>query len=195
MKSNVKLEKLSVVGKTNKKPEPKLPHNSLQHDPAVSAPLLTLLVDALKKDASDTSVTEELDDIAENLEKKKIDPVVALAERIKQMYANEIMQSAYLSSLQSSYNQKGHYNKPSSVKLPSELSTQEGYEDAKKLEPKVISDENSIGYKLSKGDKYQAFIMTDPKGRIHSTWEIVRILNETYDGMIERNDGLHGQWL
>ena len=59
----------------------------------------------------------------------------------------------------------------------------------------TVADENSIGYKLSRGDKYQAFIMTDPKGRIHSSWEIVRILNESYDGMIERNDGLHGQWL
>ena len=170
-------------------------HNSLQHDPAVSAPLLTMLVDALKKDASENT-KEGLEIIADEGE-KKVDAVVALAERIKRMYANEMMQSAYMNAAQSNYNPLAHYSKPSAVKLPAatELNAQEGYDEAKKLEPKAVADESSIGYKLSKGDKYQAFIMTDPKGRIHSSWEIVRILNESYDGMIERNDGLHGQWL
>ncbi len=169
-------------------------HNSLQHDSAVSAPLLTMLVDALKKDALENT-KDGLEIIAEAAE-KKVDAVVALAERIKRAYANEMMQQAYMNAVQDNYNFLAHYAKESPVKVSVfSLNSQEGYDDAKKLEPKAIADETSIGYKLSKGDKYLAFIMADPKGRVHSTWEIVRILNETYDGMIERNDGLHGQWL
>lgn len=185
--------RIVIFNQKHQTKEKKVPsHNSLQHDSPVSAPLLTILVDALKKDASGDA-KDRLEIIAE--EERKVDPVVALAERIKQMYANEMMHQAYING-QASYNPLAHYSKPSPVKLPvAELSSTEGYEEAKKLEPRAMSDENSIGYKLSKGDKYQAFIMTDPKGRIHSTWEIVRILNETYDGIIERNDGLHGQWL
>ncbi len=189
--------------KTHKKPEKKqekdekhIPaHNSLQHDPAVSAPLLSLLVEALKKDAH-ADVKDGLEVIAEEAGEKKIDPVVALAERIKQMYANEMMQQAYMNA-QSSYNPLSAYTNVSSVILPTSaaLNSQEGYEEAKKLEPKAVSDENSVGYKISRGDKYQAFIMTDPKGRLHSTWEIVRVINETADGLIERNDGYHSQMI
>ncbi|MFA6889102.1 MAG: hypothetical protein WC254_06420, partial [Candidatus Woesearchaeota archaeon] len=70
-------------------------HNSLQHDSPVSVPLLTLLVDALKKDALDTT-PDGLEIIADEAGEKKVDAVVALAERIKRMYANEMMQQAYM---------------------------------------------------------------------------------------------------
>ncbi len=191
-----KKQEKKVENRQQHKEEKHVPvHNSLQHDPSVSAPLLNLLVEALKKDSTEKT-PEGLEIIAEEAETKKIDAVVALAERIKKMYAHEMMQQAYMSSLQSSYNPLDTYNAVSThVSGIPQLNAQDSYEEAKKLEPKAISDENSIGYKLSKGDKYQAFIMTDPKGRLHSTWEIVRVINERGDGLIERNDGYHSQMI
>lgn len=212
-------------------------HTSLQHDSSISMPLLSLLVENLKKKIEEgvlkkqgnekedekqgkleaiaekqlkfrdeleenegdniIEIEEDIEDI-DNLKLTK-DPVVALAERIKHLYASELMQQAYSSAAGSSSN-ANYKNDISSqnqaiVKAAYE---QEGYTHlAEKKEelPKAISDENSTGYKISRGSKYQAFIMTDPKGRWHSTWEIVRIINETYDGMIEKNDGLHYQGL
>ncbi|MFA6889228.1 MAG: hypothetical protein WC254_07060, partial [Candidatus Woesearchaeota archaeon] len=137
-----------------------------------------------------------LEIIADEAGEKKVDAVVALAERIKRMYANEMMQQAYMNAAQSTYNPMAHYAKESSIKTSvSVLNLQEGYEESAKVESKAITDENSNGYKLSRGDKYQAFIMTDPKGRLHSTWNIVRVMNESGDGKIERNDGYISQSL
>jgi hypothetical protein len=171
-------------------------HNSLQHDVAVSAPLLTMLVDALKKDSIEET-KEGLENIAEEATEKKDakDAIVALAERIKHMYANELMQQAYLQANKSGYNPVAQYEKPAQLAPTQELTAGESYDEQKKKEAKAVHDENSLGYKLSKGDKYQAFIMTDPKGRLHSTWEIIRVINETADGMIERNDGYHSQMI
>lgn len=200
-------------------------HNSLQHDPKISMPLLSLLVEALKKENKEESQKKEekteedqsLEGIAETEEgntedtaseegteeekkKKWKDPVVALAERIKQFYANELMQQAYTEAGKN-YHANAQYNNDRMAAMQSMIKTtvgEEGYSltasDKKKL-PKAIGDENSIGYKISKGDKYQAFIMTDPRGRWHSTWEIVRVMNESSDGTLERNDGLHYQGL
>ena len=58
-----------------------------------------------------------------------------------------------------------------------------------------MKDENSTYNKLAGGGKYQAFIMTDPKGRLHGRWEVERVMDESFDGKLERNDGLHYQGL
>lgn len=193
-------------------------HNSLQHDPKISMPLLSLLVEALKKENKEETKKEDdneeetsLEGIAETEEsieqeeteeekkKKWKDPIVALAERIKQFYANEMLQQAY--QAERNYHANAQYNNSRTAEMQTMMKVaydQEEYgltaSEKQKL-PKALTDENSIGYKLSKGDKYQTFIMTDPRGRLHSTWEIVRIMNESNEGTLERNDGLHYQGL
>lgn len=194
-------------------------HNSLQHDPEISMPLLSLLVEALKKEnkeeirkkeeetnegislesIAETEESIEQEETEEEKKKKWKDPIVALAERIKQFYANEMLQQAY--QAERNYHANAQYNNDRTAKMQTMMKAaydQEEYgltaSEKQKL-PKALTDENSIGYKLSKGDKYQTFIMTDPRGRLHSTWEIVRIMNESNEGTLERNDGLHYQGL
>ncbi|MBI5072972.1 hypothetical protein HZA99_04085 [Candidatus Woesearchaeota archaeon] len=181
-------------------------HNSLQHDPTISVPLLSALVEALKKETSDDEETLETiakeaktEETTESTDKKKKkDSIVELAEKIKTLYANELEQM-YNKALQGNYNANSmHYQNDTTVQMQKGVKaaySQESYDSTEKQKVKAIDDENSTGYKISKGSKYQAFIMTDPKGRWHSTWEVTRILNETYDGKIERNDGIHYQGL
>lgn len=241
-------------------------HNSLQHDPKISMPLLSILVEALKKNSfiqkigvapkaqnsldkpiesvaggrpirgsssnenciknfegatsersefldeakkneddkslegiAETEESIEQEGTEEEKKKKWKDPIVALAERIKQFYANEMLQQAY--QAERNYHANAQYNNGRTAEMQTMMKVaydQEEYgltaSEKQKL-PKALTDENSIGYKLSKGDKYQTFIMTDPRGRLHSTWEIVRIMNESNEGTLERNDGLHYQGL
>ncbi len=195
-------------GKTQEKAEEHKPtHNSLQHEPSVSVPLLSLLVEALKKDNKDDEEKEGLEIIAEEAveedatdEKKraKKDAIVALADRIKRMYATELMQEAYAKAMQSNYNSNAQYQNNLGSTTPNMIRPvyeQEEYSNPEKLKPKEMKDENSKYNKLAGGGKYQAFIMTDPKGRLNSTWEVVRVMNESGDGTLERNDGIHYQGL
>lgn len=195
-------------GKTKEKAEEHKPtHNSLQHEPSVSVPLLSLLVEALKKDNKDDEDKEGLEIIAEEAveedatdEKKraKKDAIVALADRIKRMYATELMQEAYAKAMQSNYNPNAHYQNSQMQTTPNMIKPayeQDDYSNPEKLKPKEMKDENSKYNKLAGGGKYQAFIMTDPRGRLNSTWEIVRVMNESGDGTLERNDGIHYQGL
>lgn len=200
-------------------------HNSLQHDPKVSMPLLSLLVEALKKEnkeetkkkGEESEEDQSLEGIAETEEgrtendgseegtesekkKKWKDPVVALAERIKQFYANELMQQAYTEAGKN-YHANAQYNNDRMAAMQGMIKAtvaEEGYSlsasEQKKL-PKAIVNENSDGYKLSGGSKLQKFIMTHPTGKLRSSWTYVRILNETDDGKIERNDGYIPQGL
>src|SRR3989338_3236445 len=77
--------------KTSEKAEEhKQTHNSLQHEPSVSVPLLSLLVEALKKDNDDEKegleiIAEEAsdDDATDEKKRAKKDAIVALADRIK----------------------------------------------------------------------------------------------------------------
>ncbi|MEK6921664.1 MAG: hypothetical protein AABX82_07285 [Nanoarchaeota archaeon] len=187
--------------------EHKPAHNSLQHEPSVSVPLLSLLVEALKKDNKDDEEKEGLEIIAEEAveedatdEKKraKKDAIVALADRIKRMYATEMMQEAYAKAMQSNYNPNAHYQNnqmQTTSNMIRPIYEQEDYSNPEKLKLKEMKDENSKYNKLAGGGKYQAFIMTDPKGRLNSTWEIVRVMNESSNGTLERNDGIHYQGL
>ncbi len=185
------------------KKEDKPQHNSLQHDPSISVPLLTLLVDALKKEKKD-SVEKDGEETLEiitgdsEIKKESKDAIVALADRIKRLYANEMMQQAYVQA-QGNYSALGRYQNDSPVQASNVYKPtyqQDDYSVSKKNEElEKKRNESSTYSKLAGGDKPQAFIMTDPRGRLHSTWEIVRVLNETSDGKIERNDGLHYQGL
>lgn len=190
--------------------ESKIIHNSLQHEPSVSVPLLSLLVEALKKDNKDDDEKEGLEIIAEEAseeiaeeaseEKKraKKDAIVALADRIKRLYTTEMMQEAYAKTMQSNYNPNAHYQNNPIQATPNMIKPayeQDDYSNPEKLKPKEMKDENSKYNKLAGGGKYQAFIMTDPRGRLNSTWEIVRVMNESGDGTLERNDGIHYQGL
>lgn len=189
------------------KKEDKSQHNSLQHDPLVSIPLLSLLVDALKKEKKDVvqgkDETETLeiitDDSDAETKTESKDAIVALADRIKRLYANEMMQQAYAQVVQGNYNSLGQYQTDSSISgtnVYKPTYQQDDYGVSKKNEElEKKRSETSMYAKLSGGDKPVAFIMSDPRGRLHSTWEIVRVLNESYDGKIERNDGLHYQGL
>lgn len=202
-------QKSAEKKKTSEKTEEHKPtHNSLQHEPSVSVPLLSLLVEALRKDNKNDDEKEGLEIIAEEAveedatdEKKraKKDAIVALAERIKNIYANELKEQMYGKALQANYNANDmQYKDEISSQMQKAMKhayIQDGDETEKRQKIKAIDDENSAGYKMSKGSRYQAFVMTDPKGRWHSTWEITRIISETYDGKIERNDGLHYQGL
>lgn len=202
---DAKTEKKSDKDTFEHKPE----HNSLQHDPTISVPLLSALVEALKKENADGEETEEtLEAITKEAKaeteessdkKKKKDSIVELAEKIKSLYTNELKEQMYNKALQGNYNANSmHYQNDTTVQMQKGVKAaynQESDDSAEKQKVKAIDDENSTGYKISKGSKYQAFIMTDPKGRWHSTWEITRVLNETYDGKIERNDGIHYQGL
>ncbi len=184
-------------------------HNSFQHDTSVSVPLLSILVEALKKDNSEETeetleaiakeVSDETIEESSDEKRKKKDPILELAEKIKRMYANELKEQVYARFLQPNYsaNLMDYQNEPNNAmqKMMRTAYEQENNESSEKLKPRAITDENSTGYKISKGSKYQAFIMTDPRGRWHSTWEIVRILNESAEGEIERNDSLHYQGL
>ncbi len=187
-------------------------HNSLQHDPTISIPLLSVLVDALRKQNTQ-DIEEEIETLEliakeakkeetaeESLDKKKKkDSIVELAERIKSLYANELKEQMYSKSLQNYTANSMQYQNDTNLQQMQKGITaaysQEDSESKEKIKVKAVDDESSTGYKASGGSKYQAFIMTDPKGRWHSTWEITRILSETYDGKIERNDGLHYQGL
>ncbi len=192
-------------GSTKKEDKPQ--HNSLQHDSSVSVPLLSLLVDALKKEkkegAQGKDEKETLETITGDSEteikKESKDAIVALADRIKRLYANEMMQQAYAQAVQGNYSSLGRYQTDSDVSgtnVYKPMYQQEDYEASQKNEElEKKRNESSTYSKLAGGDKPQAFIMTDPRGRLHSTWEIVRVLNETADGKIERNDGLHYQGL
>lgn len=189
------------------KKEDKPQHNSLQHDPTISVPLLSLLVDALKKekkdDAEGNDEKETLETITDDSETdaktESKDAIVALADRIKRFYANEMMQQAYSQAAQGNYSGLGRYQNDSGV-LGTNVYTPTYQQDEsnapkKNEELEKKRSETSTYSKLSGGDKPVAFIMSDPRGRLHSTWEIVRVLNESYDGKIERNDGLHYQGL
>src|SRR3990167_10323968 len=105
-------KKLEVKGQTAKedqtkenqtKKEDKPQHNSLQHDPSVSVPLLSLLVDALKKEKKDGVQGKDGEETLETItgdsdseiKKESKDAIVALADRIKRLYANEMMQQSY----------------------------------------------------------------------------------------------------
>jgi len=193
-------------GKIQKKTDDHKPtHNSLQHEPSVSVPLLSLLVEALKKDNDEEKegleiIAEEVsdDETADEKKRAKKDAIVALADRIKRMYATEMMQEAYAKAMQSNYNPNAHYQNnqgPTTPNMIRPVYEQEDYSNPEKLKPKEIKDENSKYNKLAGGGKYQAFIMTDPRGRLNSTWEIVRVMNESGDGTLERNDGIHYQGL
>ena len=182
-------------------------HNSLQHDTSIAVPLLSALVEALKKENADEEIEENsLETKAkdakeiESTEKKKDkrDAAIALAERIKSLYANELREQLYSKALQTNYiNNSMQYQNDTGSTMQKAVTTaygQDNYE-GENQKIKVLDDENSTGYKISKGSKYQAFVMIDPRGRWHSTWEIVRIINKANDGTIERNDGLHYQGL
>ena len=200
-------EKSIESKKTSEKAEEhKQSHNSLQHEPTVSVPLLSLLVDALKKENKDDDeekdgleiIAEEVEDTDWNRKKKdaKKDAIVALANRIKRMYAQEL-QDAYANTMQG-YNPNAQYQNDRVVQMSNMIIPpyeQEEYNNPEKLKPKEIKDENSTYNKLAGGGKYQAFIMTDPRGRLHGRWDIERVMNETGDGKLERNDGLHYQGL
>ena len=209
-------KKLEVKGQTAKegqskeaqpKKEDKPQHNSLQHDPSVSVPLLSLLVDALKKEKKDGVQGKDGEETLETItgdseteiKKESKDAIVALADRIKRLYANEMMQQAYAQAVQGNYSALGRYQNESGVQASNVYKAtyqQDDYGAAQKNEElEKKRNESSTYSKLAGGDKPQAFIMTDPRGRLHSTWEIVRVLNETADGKIERNDGLHYQGL
>ena len=199
-------EKSTETKKTSERAEEHKPtHNSLQHEPSVSVPLLSLLVEALKKDNTDDDEKEGLEIIAEEAEdetdekkRAKKDAIVALADRIKRMYTTEMMQEAYTKAMQSNYNPNAHYQNSQMQTTPNMIRPvyeQDDYSNPEKLKPKEMKDENSKYNKLAGGGKYQAFIMTDPKGRLNSTWEIIRVMNESGDGTLERNDGIHYQGL
>ncbi len=193
--------------KSDKNSEHKPEHNSLQHDPTISVPLLSALVEALKKESNEET-EESLEGIAKEAKteettessdkKKKKDSIVELAEKIKSLYANELKEQMYNKALQGSYNANSmQYQNDTGVQMQKGIKaaySQESDDATEKAKVKM-DDESSAGYKASGGSKYQAFIMTDPEGRWHSTWEVTRVLNETYDGKIERNDGLHYQGL
>ncbi len=204
-------KKLEVKEQTAKEVQPKKEdkpqHNSLQHDPSVSVPLLSLLVDALKKEKKDGVEGKDGEETLETItgdsdletKKESKDAIVALADRIKRLYANEMMQQAYAQAAQGNYSGLGRYQNESGVQASNVYKPtyqQEDYGVAQKNEElEKKRSETSTYSKLSGGDKPMAFLMTDPRGRLHSTWEIVRVLNESYDGKIERNDGLHYQGL
>ena len=189
------------------KKEDKPQHNSLQHDPTVSVPLLSLLVDALKKEKKDTVEGKDGEETLETItgdseteiKKESKDAIVALADRIKRLYSNEMMQQAYAQAVQGNYSGLGRYKNESDVQVSNVYKAtyqQDDYGASQKNEElEKKRSESSTYAKLAGGDKPMAFIMTDPRGRLHSTWEIVRVLNETADGKIERNDGLHYQGL
>ncbi|MBI5002842.1 hypothetical protein HZC31_05625 [Candidatus Woesearchaeota archaeon] len=188
------------------KKEDKPQHNSLQHDPTVSVPLLSLLVDALKKEKKEGTQGKDGEETLETItgdsetetKKESKDAIVALADRIKRLYANEMMQQAYTAA-QGNYTGLARYQNEAGVQVSNVYKAtyqQDDYGAAQKNEElEKKRSESSTYSKLAGGDKPMAFIMTDPRGRLHSTWEIVRVLNETADGKIERNDGLHYQGL
>lgn len=189
------------------KKEDKPQHNSLQHDPTVSVPLLSLLVDALKKEKKEGTQGKDGEETLETItgdseteaKAESKDAIVALADRIKRLYANEMMQQAYAQASQGNYSGLDRYQHQSGVSgtnVYKPTYQQDDYGVSKKNEElEKKRSETSTYAKLSGGDKPVAFIMSDPRGRLHSTWEIVRVLNETADGKIERNDGLHYQGL
>ncbi len=138
----------------------------------------------------------------EKIINEKKDAVALLAKRIKDLYAGEMQQHAYVQTIQAKYNVASAYGSTNNVKTNGEMYNMQEYDSSKAQSDQAqnngverLKDENSIAYKLSKGSRMQAFIMTDPKGRLHSTWEVVRVFNETYDGKLEQNNGLHYQGL
>lgn len=186
-----------------------LSHNSLQHDDIQTMPLLDTLVKALEKEETGKSsdkkekgiaeMTKEL--LGEDSETKK-DPIAIIAEHIKRTYANEALQQAYAQSPLSSYNPARAYGRETSVKENSHIyggtegdEAKAGSTEAQNNGAARLIDENSAAYRLSAGSKMQAFIMSDPKGRVHSTWNIIRVVNENADGYVTRNEGLHYQGL
>ncbi len=187
-------------------------HNSLQHDDIRTIPLLDALVHALemeqtkkgggtarKKEESIAEMAKEL--LGEENATQK-DPIAIIAEHIKQRYANDLLQQAYVQSPLRSYDPATAYGHKNAVKDNSTMhlgieydESKIGSSEAQKNGAERLADENSAAYRLSAGTKIQAFIMTDPKGRIHSTWNIIRVVNETAEGYITQNNGLHYQGL
>jgi hypothetical protein len=161
------------------------------------------------KDAKEETTEATLEEVAEDFveitdeSSKKKDAVAALADRIKKMYAGEMLQQSY-NQAQSAYNANvmgGAYG-GNNVKQNSQMYNKQGYDgkstssaEAQNNGSARLDDESSKAYRLSGGSKMQAFIMTDPKGRLHSTWNVVRVFNESYDGKLIQNNGLHYQGL
>lgn len=190
-----------------------LSHNSLQHDDVRTLPLLDSLVKALEKDQKEKStdssiqkikeksIAEMTKELLEEISEKK-DSIAIIAEHIKQLYANDISQQVYAQSPLRSYNPAMDYGQGTSVKKNSQMYGQTEGDDAKASSTEAqnngaarLVDENSAAYRLSAGTKIQAFIMSDPKGRIHSTWNVIRVVNESSEGYITQNNGLHYQGL
>ncbi|PIN79585.1 hypothetical protein COV16_03435 [Candidatus Woesearchaeota archaeon CG10_big_fil_rev_8_21_14_0_10_34_8] len=183
-----------------------LKHNSLQHDSSIGIPLLDALVQAIKKDQKENEETlEEITDEIIEIEEKdtKKDAAAALADRIKQLYANEITQQAYSNQMQSSYNSNSRYANANSVMSNAKMygayiqadEKANTSSEAQNSGTERLKDENSKAYKLSGGSKYQSNTMLDVRGRLHSWWEEARVLNIDADGKIEFNNGLHYQGL
>lgn len=178
-------------------------HNSLQHDTLVSIPLLSILVDALKKEkvVEDNSLETKADEETEWVEevekesgnkKEKKDPIIALAERIKQMYVFELVQESYAKAAIINYKASEGYHQSGSVAVQQiekpDYEQVDSFEKKKSDIHKRIKEENSKGYKLNRDSRYQANVMSDPRGRLVSTWTYVRSVNETSDGKIELNN-------
>jgi hypothetical protein len=146
-------------------------------------------------------IANEVEEVSQEGKKKK-DAAAALADRIKKLYAGEVAAQAYNQANISQYNPATGYSS-NSVMANSKMYNAQAYENPNKIESseadnngkKRLEDENSNAYKLSGGSKYQALIMTDPKGRLRSRWTMERVLNESSDGVIELNNGLHYQGL
>lgn len=207
VKKEVVSEKKDETAKAIQKPAAKKDehptHNSLQHDPTISVPLLSILIDALKKEVEEDSLetkTEGVEVVEEESDtKKKKDPVLALAEKIKQMYAQELVQQSYAQTALQSYKSASEgYHQAGSVTVqqkekPSYEMQEESFEKKKSDIHARIKEENSKAYKLNRDSRYQANVMSDPRGRLVSTWTYVRSLNETADGKISANDGYISQ--
>ncbi len=203
-KDQVKTERTLQTQQKIKNKEEASTHNSLQHDPRISVQLLSILIDALKKEKKDedsleTKAEEETEISEEESDKKeKKDPILALAERIKQMYARELVQESYAAAVNNyslgseGYHQAGAIAIQKSIKQEYEQN-EDTFEKKKSDIQERIKEENSKAYKLNRDSKYQANVMSDPRGRLVSTWTFVRSINETSDGKITANDGYISQ--
>jgi hypothetical protein len=152
-----------------------------------------------EKEDSIEVIANEVIEVTEDTEIK--DAAAILADRIKKLYAGEIAAQTYNQANISNYNPGSAYN-GNNVMPNSKAYNARSYDDAKTSSSEAdnngaerLKDENSTAYRLSAGSKYQAFIMTDPKGRLHSRWQVERIVNESADGVITQNNGLHYQGL
>jgi hypothetical protein len=192
---------VSEIDNSQHNNKPNNTHNSLQHDSSVAVPLLEILVEAIKKEKRKKERTKQ--DVEEEVEEESLttkDDVIVLAEHIRESYAGELQQQAYAPS-RNNYDASGAYENAAMQGSNSNLPYSEteihdtNSTKARDTGARRLKDENSAAYRLSQGSKYQAFIMTDPKGRIHSAWNIIRIINENQEGLLEQNNGLHYQGL